>query len=88
MLRLGIFLAGFASGWMARSTVDSSHELVVSLLAAAQTAYERIRRVAAMEREHIEDLFAEARARHEAKRSSADAAPPAPHAAVSRARAA
>jgi hypothetical protein len=71
MFGLGLFVAGFASGWVVRSTVESSRDLAVSLVATAYGAYEGTKRVVAVEREHMEDLFAEARARYEAKRARA-----------------
>ena len=67
MKSLGIFLAGFASGWVVRSTVDSSRSLAVSGVSAAFGAVERVRRVLAIEKEHIEDLVAEGKAKHEAR---------------------
>jgi hypothetical protein len=66
--RVGYFLAGFASGWVVRSTVDSSGEVPVRLMAAIFGGAERIRRTIAMERERLEDLVAEGRARYETKR--------------------
>ena len=56
-----VFGAGFASGWTARSLADSPHDAGVKLLAIAMNAKERISRWAAVERERIEDMFAEAR---------------------------
>ena len=69
MTSLGLFLAGFGVGWVARSTVDSSRGAVVSTLAAAMGAFERVQRAIAMEREHIEDLIAEARTFHESRKA-------------------
>ena len=65
MFGIGMFLAGFGTGWVARSAVDSSRSAVVATLAAAMGAFERVQRAVAMEREHLEDLVAEARAQHE-----------------------
>jgi hypothetical protein len=62
-------VAGFASGWLVRSSVDSSRGAIVSVLSAFHGARERARRVVAMEREHWADLMAEARARYEVARS-------------------
>ena len=67
MLAVGTFVAGFASGWIARSTVDSSRDAVVKVVASYFGVVERLRRVVAMEREHIEDLVAEGRTTFEAK---------------------
>ena len=64
---LGLFIVGFASGWFVRSTVDSSRGAVVSGVAAAMHAFERVKRAVAIEREHLEDLVAEARAKYESK---------------------
>ncbi len=66
MKQLGIFLAGFASGWVVRSTVDSSRGLAVSGVSAVFGALDRVRRVVALEKEHLEDLVAEGRAKHDA----------------------
>ena len=68
MRRVGYFLAGFASGWVVRSTVDSSRDVPVRLMSAIFGATERFRRTIAMERERLEDLVAEGRARYETKR--------------------
>ncbi|HEY2514780.1 MAG TPA: hypothetical protein VGI39_28135 [Polyangiaceae bacterium] len=72
-------MAGFASGWVARSTVDSSRDLAVNVIAAAYGAYEGTRRLVAIEREHMEDLFAEARARYEARRARSPRPAGGPH---------
>jgi hypothetical protein len=58
-----VFAAGFAAGWLSRSAVASSQGTAVTLLAFAMDAVERIRRRAAIERERLDDLVAEARAR-------------------------
>jgi hypothetical protein len=71
MERVGYFLAGFASGWAVRTTVDSSRSLAVSLISSAYGVVDRVGRAVGMEREHIEDLFAEARAKHEMDRARA-----------------
>ena len=63
---LGLFAAGFASGWVVRGSVDSSRSLVVGALAAAYGLAERAKRFVAIERENLEDLVAEAKARHAA----------------------
>jgi hypothetical protein len=72
---LGIFVAGFASGWAVRTTVDSSRTLAVKLIARAHGVVDRAGRAIGMEREHLEDLFAEARAKYEADRARAARAP-------------
>jgi hypothetical protein len=73
MKMLGLFVAGFASGWVVRGTVDSSRDLVVGAIATAYGVMDRAKRVVAMEREHLEDLMAEGKARFEAKRARANA---------------
>jgi hypothetical protein len=77
MKHLGIFLAGFASGWIVRSTVDSSRTLAVSGVSAVFGTLERVRRVVAIEKEHIEDLVAEGKAKHEASLRRAGRSAPA-----------
>lgn len=71
MFGLGMFVAGFASGWVVRSAVDSTHDLAVNVVAVAYGAYDRTKRLVAIEREHLEDLVAEGKARYEAKRARA-----------------
>jgi hypothetical protein len=66
---VGIFLAGFASGWAVRTTVDSSRNLAVNVLSKLYAVADRATRAVEMEREHIEDLLAEARAKFEADRA-------------------
>lgn len=66
---LGMFIVGFASGWFVRSTVDSSRGAVVAGMSAAMLAFERVKRAVAIEREHLEDLVAEARSHYESKRA-------------------
>ncbi len=67
MKRVGLFLAGFATGWVVRSTVDSSRGLAVGAIAALYGAADRIKRLVAIEREHLEDLVAEGRAKYQAE---------------------
>jgi hypothetical protein len=66
---VGIFLAGFASGWAVRTTVDSSRTLAVKVISRLYGVVDRAGRAVEMEREHLEDLFAEARAKYEADRA-------------------
>ena len=73
MKQLGIFLAGFASGWVVRSTVDSSRGLAVSGVSAVFGTLERVRRVLAIEKEHLEDLVAEGKAKHAASGRASNA---------------
>jgi hypothetical protein len=82
MFGLGLFVAGFASGWVVRSAVESSHDVAVGLISVAYGAYDRTKRLVAIEREHLEDLVAEGKARYETKRARAPrGAPPGPRAA-------
>ena len=74
MKRVGLFLAGFASGWAVRSTVDSSRALVVGAISAFYGTVDRVKRVVAIEREHLEDLVAEGRARYESRKAAAERA--------------
>lgn len=68
------FGAGFASGWGARSLADSPQGVGVELMQIAINAKERISAWAAVERERLEDMMAEARARVEANTADASAA--------------
>src|SRR5262249_47820565 len=65
MERVGFFLAGFASGWAVRTTVDSSRALAVNVVATFYRVVDGASRIVGMEREHLEDLLAEARAKYE-----------------------
>jgi hypothetical protein len=70
MLGAGLgFVAGFAGGWMARGQVDSSRTALVNVVATYFKAVERVKRIVAIEREHLEDLVAEGRARFELDRA-------------------
>jgi hypothetical protein len=70
MLGAGLgFVAGFTSGWMARGQVDSSRGAVVSIIATYFKAVERVKRIVAIEREHLEDLVAEGRSKFEIDRA-------------------
>jgi hypothetical protein len=72
MMLLGILVAGFAGGWVVRSAADS-RGLAVSGVSAVYGALERGRRILAIEREHLEDLVAEGRAKHQTRRLKAAA---------------
>ena len=65
---VGSYVAGFASGWLARSAVTSSREVVVRTLVFAQALRDGVRRVVAEQGEWFEDLFAESKARYQASR--------------------
>jgi hypothetical protein len=69
------FVTGFVGGWAARSAVDSPEELGVKLVGIATQAKARFEHWAAVERERIVDLMAEARAR-QAENSPRDTPPP------------
>lgn len=76
------FAAGFAAGWLARSTLASSKSGLVHLAALGLDTVARVQRAVAIEREQLEDMVAEARdlaARRRAKRAHAEA--PVEHAA-------
>jgi hypothetical protein len=75
MERVGYFVAGFAAGWAVRTTVDSSRALAVKAISSIYGVVDRAGRAIGMEREHLEDLFAEARAKYEADRARATRAP-------------
>ena len=68
MGHLAAFVLGFAGGWLARSSFDSSRTAAVRGMSAVMSAMDRVKRAVAMEREHLEDLVAEARAHYENKR--------------------
>jgi hypothetical protein len=67
----GAFAAGMAVGWVGRSVLGSGRELVVRGVVTAHHVRERMTRVAAEQVEWVEDMFAEGRARYDAKRSEA-----------------
>lgn len=60
-----VFGVGFAGGWAARSLADSPQGVGVKLLHVAMNAKQRVTRWAATERERLEDMMAEARAKAE-----------------------
>lgn len=63
------FAAGFVSGWVVRSTVESSRDLAVKLVRGFDAVSKRAESVLVAEREFLEDLWAEvasARRRDEA----------------------
>jgi len=64
-MQYAAFALGFAAGWAARATTESSRSAALTIIAAAIAAYERVKRKVAIERDHLEDLVAEARARAE-----------------------
>ena len=64
---LFVFGAGFASGWAARSLTDSPHDAGVKLVALALRVKSQVTRWASGERERLEDVVAEARAKVQPK---------------------
>lgn len=67
MEAIGALVVGLAAGWLARAGIDSKRELAVRCLTAAYAMRDNARRFVAVERENVEDLVAEARARYEAR---------------------
>ncbi len=59
-----VFALGFGAGWAVRSISDSPHGVGVKLMEVGMKAKERISQWAAVERERLEDMMAEARVRH------------------------
>lgn len=66
MVRYATFALGFTAGWALRGTADSSRSAATRILAGGLSLVGRIRRAIAIERDHLEDLVAEARARADA----------------------
>jgi hypothetical protein len=64
------FAAGLATGWLARSALDSTRGAAVSLLASVIDTIERLRRLTTIERERLEDLMAEARAQVDTRKAA------------------
>jgi hypothetical protein len=62
------FVAGVVVGWTARATLGSTREALVRTVSMAHALRERARRVVAENIEWVDDMLAEGRARHEAKR--------------------
>jgi hypothetical protein len=61
MRSLIVFMVGFGGGWAIRSLADSPQGVGVTLLRVGHDARERVARWVATEREHLEDMMAEAR---------------------------
>jgi hypothetical protein len=57
------FAAGVVVGWVGRSAVGSTRDLFVGLVVRFEQARDFAQRTAAEQREWLEDLFAEGRAR-------------------------
>jgi hypothetical protein len=63
MASVASLAVGFVAGWLVRASVESAHEATVLVLGGAFAAFQRLERLAAIERDRLEDLMAEARAR-------------------------
>lgn len=63
------YVAGVVTGWALRSAVGSTRGLIVSAVSVALEARDRTMRILAQEREFLEDLVAEGRARYTAARA-------------------
>jgi hypothetical protein len=63
MIPVVTYVLGFVSGWATRSIADSPQGGAVKLVEMAYDAKERLVRWTLMERERLEDILAEARAR-------------------------
>lgn len=78
MKELASFVVGFAAGWGVRSVFDSGRDAMVAIGALGYRAVDAARRHTAYEREHFEDLVAEAKAKWEVERQArAEACKPA-----------
>jgi hypothetical protein len=83
------FIAGLSAGWVLRSGLGSSREVMVRGIVAAHGARDVIRRVTAERVEWLSDLFAEGRARYDAQAQPAPVdTDEAPHVSVAGPRAA
>jgi len=69
MSNIWSFAAGFAAGWVGRSAFGSSRDAVVDLVAFGLQTIEHLKRAAFMETEHLDDVWAEARASVKARRA-------------------
>jgi hypothetical protein len=67
-----VFGSGFVVGWAVRSLADSPQGVGVKLLGLALNAKERVGGWAAVERDRLEDMVAEARSRTEPDISGAN----------------
>jgi hypothetical protein len=71
MTTVSAFLAGVVVGWVGRSAAGSSREALVEAIVLSHSMRDRVKRVVAEQVEWAEDLFAEGRARFEARRDAA-----------------
>jgi hypothetical protein len=73
------FLTGLATGWVMRSALGSSRDVLVRGIVATHHGRAQVRRLIAERIEWLDDLFAEGRARYEEAAETApldDKAPP------------
>lgn len=89
MDRLATFALGVVAGWAARTWTESPRAATLTVLAAALSTVDRLKRAMAIERDHLEDLVAEARVRADvlrreraSQRSAAGASAPVDEAAA------
>ena len=68
---VGAFLAGVVVGWTGRSVAGSTREALVQAIILGHRLRDGARRVVAEQVEWAEDMFAEGRARYEARRDGA-----------------
>ena len=68
---VGAFLAGVVVGWTGRSVMGSTRETLVQAIILGHRLRDGARRVVAEQVEWAEDMFAEGRARYEARRDGA-----------------
>jgi hypothetical protein len=73
---IAAFAAGFVTGWIARSSVDSTRGVAVRAVSGVLSAIDAAQRIVALEREYFEDLVAEGRARYEARKQRKSAKSP------------
>ena len=60
---LVVFAVGFVAGWVTRSTVESSHGVVVGVASTIVDVVEWAKRAVATEGDFLEDFVAEVRSR-------------------------
>lgn len=68
----GAFAAGIVVGWLGRSAAGSSRDAMVQAIVQGHRVRDGVKRVVAEQVEWFEDMFAEGRARFDARRESSD----------------
>jgi hypothetical protein len=63
MKSLASFMVGFVAGWGVRSVFDSGRNIVVAMAASGYRVADKARRYAVYEREYVEDVLDEAKAK-------------------------